>query len=356
MRDSHAPVLPDWAKGILTEADLDIPVAVSRRDGRILTVAGVIAAPEDVLTVDDLPPPRREQLVVEAIAAIPTFRIGISGSGPIDRTAALDAIAKGTPAGRAAVTVMVNYLRDLALRAVNRALPPPASHASSDDNQGEPPTVTTTGAGVLVIDGGDDGAPFDVVQLRMSFYERLGRPDAALVMCTGIRATRTAALALATPEVGLIVGFGHGAPDEFYGRSGGDPIFRAGDPDASVVSGKIVHLIGCEAATDLGPALVADHGALAFFGYADRFTYPASGEEAAEAFACISEINAAIRAGSLASEVHETALAAFDARVNRYQAKDPFTAAIFAGMRDAFRSPGVDERYGQAAACLLTGG
>ncbi|APR76741.1 Hypothetical protein A7982_02088 [Minicystis rosea] len=351
MPDDRVSRLPDWAQGILTERELDLPVSFSKRDGRALTIDDVIAGREEMIPIDALPPDLRADLVRRALARLADFHLGVAGAGALDRDHALAEIAHGTPAGRAAGNVVFAYLRDLAARAARRALPAvPQLPAPDDVSFSEGLNRRTEGAGVLVIDGGDDGAAPDLVVRRMSLYTRLARRDAALVLCTRERATRAEVVAAATDEVGLIVGFGHGDPGEFYGRSGGDPVFSA--TDAHAVAGKIVHLTGCEAAAELGPELVSAHGALAFFGYADRFTYPAGGDEAAAAYECVAEINDALTRGLTAASVHDTAVRAFSARIARFQQGDPFTAAIFANMLQAFRSPTVDASYGDEDACL----
>jgi hypothetical protein len=354
MPDASTSRLPDWARGVLTERELDLPVTFAKRDGRVLTLGDLIAGLEEAIPFDQLAPDLRADLVQRALARMPDFQIGVAGIGAVDRDRALAEIAGKSAAGRAAGNVVLTYLRDLTIRAVRRAVPndPIVMPPDDDINRGEPPPCLTVGRGVLVVDGGDDGAPPDLVARRMGLYQRLGGRDAALLLCTGTRATHAEVVAAATDDVGLIIGFGHGEPSAFYGRSGGDPIFSAEDDSARVVSGKIVHLTGCEAASELGLSLVQQHGALAFFGYADRFTYPASGEGATAAYECVAEINDALVRGASAYDVHAAAVSAFSARIDRFRRGDPFTAAIFSNMYEAFRSPFVDARYGVLEACL----
>jgi hypothetical protein len=204
---------------------------------------------------------------------------------------------------------------------------------------------------VLVFDGGDDGAPLALVERRMSTYARLQKPSVELLLCTGEQATRAAVVAAATDAVGLIIGFGHGDPTEFFGVAGDDPVLRAGTPAAHVVANKIVHLTGCEAAAELGPRLVKEHGALAFFGYAERFTYPVEGDAAVAAYECMALLNGALAAGYNAAAAHAYITNGFIDAINRFQG-DPFTAAIFSNMLESFRSPSVDPIYGVDLACL----
>jgi hypothetical protein len=205
---------------------------------------------------------------------------------------------------------------------------------------------------VLVIDGGDDGAPPELVSRRMSLYPTLQRARVDVLLCTGERATRDAVLAALSDSIGLVAGFGHGDPTEFFGRAGLDPIFRVGGEGVDRVAKKIVHLMGCEAAAELGPALVREHGALAFFGYAERIVYPASGEAADAALQVALRINADLVDGKCAVEVHDSALFMFDALSMRFQDDDPLAAAAFRNMRDAFRSPGSGKDYGLPGAAL----
>src|SRR5687768_3997260 len=61
--------------------------------------------------------------------------------------------------------------------------------------------------------------------------------------------------AAARAEIDYLTGVGHGVYDTFTGHHG-DAIFRTGSFSAAEVTGKIVHLLSCQTARDLGPDFV----------------------------------------------------------------------------------------------------
>jgi hypothetical protein len=347
--------LPEWARGLISEQDLGIPVTIAKSDGRALSVADLLARPEDAVAFADLGPDAKTMLARLALAVMPGFRVRVS-SGVVDAARALAEIDGKTRDGRALRDLVVTYLRSLNDRVRLRKKPyeprSPDPGAGSSPDRDPADMVLVRGRGVLVIDGGDDGAPPELVSRRMSLYPTLQRERVDLHLCTGERATREVVLAALGDSIGLVAGFGHGDPSEFFGRAGTDPIFRVGGEGADRVAKKIVHLMGCEAAAELGPALVREHGALAFFGYAERIVYPASGEAADAALEAAVKINADLVDGKCALDVHENALNAFDALSVRFQDDDPLAAAAFRNMRDAFRSPASGEEFGFEGAAL----
>lgn len=348
--------LPSFARGLIAEQDLGIPVTISNRDGRALTVADLLAHPEEGVDPKTLGDDPRTMLARLALTVMPGFRVALPGSGIVDQTRAITEIDQRTRDGRAVRNVVFVYLEGLATRVFLRRRPyqQPELRMPNDAPEGERVQVATPGRDVLVIDGGDDGSSPDLVSRRMSLHAALKPAHGNLVLCTGDSATRDRVAAALQGSVGLIVGFGHGDPSEFFGCVGMDPIFAAGSSAASLVAQKIVHLTGCEAAAELGPDLVKTHGAIAFFGYIDRVTYPASGAAAAAAIQAIANVSKLIAEGCYADDVHERAINGFLSFATEFQDSDPIAAASFVSMSNAFRSPVTSEDYGSRSAVLTT--
>lgn len=80
-----------------------------------------------------------------------------------------------------------------------------------------------------------------------------------------------AMLRLIAPRSDLIIGTGHGAPDE-YSAQDESVVWKVGEYDPAQVKGKIVKLLACESGRTLGPDLV-NNGALAFLGYDDDYLW-----------------------------------------------------------------------------------
>src|SRR5437879_5295863 len=69
-----------------------------------------------------------------------------------------------------------------------------------------------------------------------------------------------------------LTGSGHVFDDYFTGDQQ-QPVLKVGEYAAAEVRGRIVHLLSCSTAEQLGPDLVAN-GCLAFFGYDVEFLFP----------------------------------------------------------------------------------
>lgn len=82
---------------------------------------------------------------------------------------------------------------------------------------------------------------------------------------------------LAAPHSDLIVGVGHGGPNEYRGQDS-SLIWRAGEYDTKEVNGKVVKLVSCQAGEQLGMDLVDRGGARCFMGYSDDIVWLADPE------------------------------------------------------------------------------
>jgi hypothetical protein len=81
---------------------------------------------------------------------------------------------------------------------------------------------------------------------------------------------------LIAPSSDLVVGVGHGEPDEFTAQ-GESLIWKAGAYNIKETGGKIVKLISCQTGAVLGPDLV-QNGTLCFMGYDDDIIWIADSD------------------------------------------------------------------------------
>lgn len=104
--------------------------------------------------------------------------------------------------------------------------------------------------------------------------------------------------ALRDADVRMFVGSGHGTALAF-GYADGPPVLAANTMPPECLTGRIVHLLACDAARGLGPDLVG-RGCAAFIGYADLVLYdkPIVGL----AIRCDSEIERVLLAGGTAAD------------------------------------------------------
>jgi hypothetical protein len=155
--------------------------------------------------------------------------------------------------------------------------------------------------------------------------------------------------AAARPAVDYITGVGHGVYDTFTGHQG-DVVLRVGEYQAAEVSGKIVHLLSCQTARELGPDLVR-HGCAAFFGYDENFTFHF--EFAETFFACDAEIDLGFAAGLTAKKVYARVRATFERAIAELLAAGHvYVAATLRFDLDHLRSPEDGRAWGNGRAKL----
>lgn len=136
------------------------------------------------------------------------------------------------------------------------------------------PEAIETAATALAIEANFD----DITQAafkyrRAHLYPFLKNNGIRIVLLSGRTALRRRAVAaLAAQEIHYVIGVGHGKEDSFCGYQN-KTIFRIGRYAAEEVSNKVVHLLSCSTASDLGENFLAN-GCRAFFGYREEFAVP----------------------------------------------------------------------------------
>lgn len=149
----------------------------------------------------------------------------------------------------------------------------------------------------------------------------------------------------------FLTGVGHGQPDTFTGDMG-MPVFEVEGYPQGAVHGRVVHLLSCQTAIELGPAMVED-GCLAFFGY-DRNFIAYTDERFADIFwECDGEIDRALAEGNSAGEAYRRAFELYDAYSEALRdAGHDAVAAALEFDRDHLMAPSVDPMFGDTDARL----
>lgn len=139
-----------------------------------------------------------------------------------------------------------------------------------------------------------------------------------------------------------ISGVGHGSPTTFTGYRY-SRLWEACKYDPSEVKGKIIHLLSCKTAGELGPDLVKK-GACAYFGYIENFTitwnYPNV------FWKCDSTIDLSLCRGLNAGQAGQVTLRVYNDWIRRMRGIHVPTATWLTWDRDALRSPLHGRRYG----------
>jgi hypothetical protein len=156
-----------------------------------------------------------------------------------------------------------------------------------------------------------------------------------------------AAPAAKKPEVVYITGVGHGSYTTYTGDHY-DPIFSVGQYQAAEAAGKVIHLLSCQTAAELGPDMVAS-GCKAYFGYDVNFTFMM--DDADVFFECDSEIDYALADGLTAGAAYDRARALFDEKIDELDAAGKsYVASILELDRDHLCAPSIDARWGSKQA------
>jgi hypothetical protein len=146
-----------------------------------------------------------------------------------------------------------------------------------------------------------------------------------------------------------ITGVGHGKYDQFTGQFY-EAIFSVGNYSPDESKSKIVHLLSCETARDLGPDFVRN-GCLAYFGYDEDFSFQM--DDADSFFSCDAEIDRGFADGLTAADVYARALASFNTTIAQLRANgSDYKAAQLEYDRDHLRSPTSGAQWGDPKAKL----
>lgn len=172
---------------------------------------------------------------------------------------------------------------------------------------------------VLGIDSNFEPATLAGYQYReKNVYPYMAKKGFALDKCQGVMARRIYVAPRARQSgVVYITGVGHGSYKTYTGHYY-DPIFDVGNYSADEPKGKIVHLLSCETARELGPDFVRN-GCRAYFGYDEDFVFSPS--DSAVFFECDSEIDRAIADGLTAAKVYARVEALFRRRIADFRAQ-----------------------------------
>lgn len=138
------------------------------------------------------------------------------------------------------------------------------------------------------------------------------------------------------PEVEYLTGVGHGSYNLYTGDHG-DVIWQVGNYHPDEVKGKIVHLLSCQTARELGPDFVRN-GCRAYFGYDENFTFYMADKDTF--FECDSEIGKAFGDGVSTAQVYDRVKKLYDQRIADLRAAGKlYVAATLEFDRDHLRCP-----------------
>ena len=214
---------------------------------------------------------------------------------------------------------------------------------------------------VLAIDASHDVATWIVHGYRNCYvYPYLESQGFSLVRCQGPSVCRENVESAACQDgILYITGSAHGSDTECFGYDG-EPVFQVGDYQSGEVEGKVVHLLACQTAAELGPDFVAN-GCRAYFGYRRPFTFPLDFPHIV--LECDAVIDWAFADGLTAEEVHDHVIEHYNQRISelksevndegRMDIKRARMIAVLENNRSYLCTPSVDPIYGDGQARIL---
>lgn len=208
---------------------------------------------------------------------------------------------------------------------------------------------------VLAIDSCEDDATQIVHHYRnQHVYPDLESRGFGLVYCQEQAAFRENVESAAhRDDIAYITGSAHGSDTACFGYDS-LPIFEVGVYEPEEVEGKVVHLLSCLTAAELGPDFVAN-GCHAYFGYKGSFSVPMWKPHFIDIFLeCDSEIDLAFADGLTAEEVHDRVVTLYEQRISELNdAGELDAASMLEENLDYLCTPSVDSRWGDGQACIF---
>lgn len=172
-------------------------------------------------------------------------------------------------------------------------------------------------------------------RVRKYVYPHLqGKDDLSVIALFGEDATKSNFKhACSIRTVDFITGLGHGNVNVFTGHEH-EELWRVGNYNSQEANGKIIHLLSCLTAQQLGRDLV-EKGALAYFGYEKEFvvlsSYPGPSDITEDPiadtfFECDSKIDQLIADGYRASEVYRAVMELYERQIGELAESYPEVA------------------------------
>ncbi len=352
-------------KGIAQMRDyaLKKPVAITVDGKFILPLEVEAEAILGMAPIGSLNTSLQQKLTLERIKEDPKYDLGILGLEKVTKEEVIAHVEQLTDLGKEIVSAEVNYCHEF----ISGLTPAAASFPKIKPQKRpipswgpwgpwKPPykwvklyiknTVVFCEASVDTITS--SAAQYRIAHVHPAFAAR----GFNVVSLEGANDTRANfAPEAKKPFVDYISGIGHGAPNEYTGDKIA-AILQVGAYDPLEVKGKVIHLLSCQTAKELGKDVVTN-GAKAYAGYFENFTIvwddPATpGNETELFWESDSTFDIGMANGYTVEQAHNATIAAYNAAI----ASVPNTSAAtwLTWDRNYFRSPVSDAAYGDRSA------
>ncbi|MCW4048413.1 MAG: hypothetical protein NWE89_01620 [Candidatus Bathyarchaeota archaeon] len=307
----------------------------------------------------------KTKLTVERLKLEPDFDVGILGVGQFSKAEVIENVESQTELGEWFIRIEMNYLDELqaslavAPELLEPEIPKFRAEAIPKDWKWIPKEWWKRWwkyfrMCALFCENTTDHLTKIAVAYRMKHVHPLFvKRRFCIKVLKGIYDTRAYFVPKAKSwRVSYISGVGHGSPTTYTGHLG-DPILKKSMYDSQEVKDKVIHLLSCQTAKELGPDLVKK-GAKAYAGYHENFIFslyddPDTPFNDADLFwRSDSAFDIMMALGRTVEEAHNVTIAVFNYCINLVP--NTSTAAYLTHDRNYFRSPVNDPIYGDKTA------
>lgn len=212
---------------------------------------------------------------------------------------------------------------------------------------------------VLLIDSNWDIATNTCAILRRHLLKIDSLHNFEILSLLGEMATKVNVDEMNSDDIKYISGQGHGRHSMFTGDAG-EAIWKKANINESDFKGKIIHLLSCLTAAELGSTIIKK-GAMAFLGYEKKFWFmrkkPLETDPLKDSIATIFidialEIDRSLLSGGSVKQAHDNMMVRYDKMIDEIEASNQDAAARLLWNRRYFRSGVIHNRWGDKNARL----
>lgn len=345
------------------------PIAITQ-DGKFITLSEAKTASFNLpaASLHTLNEDLQAKLTLERVKRDPIYNLGVIGGGQVSKEEVLANVEARTEFGREVMRAEINYCNQLLApqssgggklgaalkpgvvidKVVAQKIPPFVAKIPN-------PLIPLFRTSVLFCEDTTDNLTNMAAQYRKKHvHKAFKNAGFNVVVLEGAEDVRTKFAEKAkSRRIVYISGVGHGSPTVYTGHLGSQ-ILKVGNYDGAEVKDKVIHLLSCQTAKQLGPDMI-NKKAKAYMGYFENFTFvfdnPNTPTNEIELFwKSDSTFDIMMAKGHTVQSAHNATIAAFNTAI----ASVPNTSAAtwLTWDRDFLRSPVINAIYGSKTVVL----
>jgi hypothetical protein len=340
--------MPEFAsqKPIAINADGSFVRPAELQSGQAFGVTSLLALEETL----------QQRLTLERIALDPTYELGIFILGRITKDEALAHVQARTELGRTIINAEINYCNEytaqlMGLGGAQLAQPTPMTPMTPVTpvlppwKKGKKVPILVQNTVLFCEDTCDPLTSLAAKYRKEHVHPAFAKAGFELIVLEGASDVRDVFAAKAKSAfVTYISGVGHGGPGVYTGcRS--SRILEVGAYLPAEVDGKVIHLLSCQTAKQLGPNMVVK-GLSAYAGYYENFIFTTAPQYVELFWRCDSTFDIGIATSMNVGTAYDATIAAYNLAIA--SVPNTVAATFLTHDRNFLRSPSIDAIYGKS--------